>query len=183
MKLDPIYQAIENRNNPDEIENKGPIKGIKNTWLGKGYYFWDGFVECAHWWGEHHWNNDYMICKAYIEEEDDKYLDLYGNTEHMKYFSSLLDKIKEYFPDEKITISQAIAFLREKSSEFKKYTLIRAESPNCGNNIPTNSFNYTTKNSSRLNLCRMIQICSFDKKNVHDYKVIFPQEYNEEWII
>lgn len=51
MKLTDIYQTLENRQNYSEIENNGPYfcsekdengilkKGVKEPWLGEGYYF------------------------------------------------------------------------------------------------------------------------------------------------
>lgn len=47
-----LYQTVEDRNNPSEIETEGPFLCVRNNaWLGRGYYFWDTFVELAHWWG------------------------------------------------------------------------------------------------------------------------------------
>ena len=40
MKPRKAYQTLENRNNPDKIEEQGPfLCSHKNAWLGKGYYF------------------------------------------------------------------------------------------------------------------------------------------------
>ena len=48
-----IYQTLEDRGNDEEIESHGPYKclshtgngllkkGVKEPWLGEGYYFWD----------------------------------------------------------------------------------------------------------------------------------------------
>ena len=42
MKLRKAYQTLENRSNPDQIEEQGPfLCRHKNAWLGEGYYFWD----------------------------------------------------------------------------------------------------------------------------------------------
>ena len=46
MKLRKAYQTLENRNNPDQIEEQGPfLCNRKSAWLGEGYYFWDSFIE------------------------------------------------------------------------------------------------------------------------------------------
>lgn len=64
MKLTNIYQALENRENDEEVEEHGPFfcsevessgnmkKGVREPWLGSGYYFWDSRIEDAKWWGE-----------------------------------------------------------------------------------------------------------------------------------
>lgn len=182
MKLDPVYQAIEDRGNPNEVEKDGPIKCCLNAWLGDGYYFWDGFVDCAHWWGGHHLNNKYMICQASVEENDENYLDLFGNTTDMGLFSKSLALIKSELGRDDLTVSEAIAFLKEKTG-FKKYTVIRAESPNCGSNLPCESVNYVRNNKSRLELRRMIQVCVCERGIVYGYKVIYPEDYVEEWVV
>lgn len=47
-----LFQAVKDLDNPDEIEQNGPFKCRReDAWLGEGYYFWDSFVELAHWWG------------------------------------------------------------------------------------------------------------------------------------
>ncbi len=63
MKYTNIYQALENRNNDEFVEEHGPFfcslvdthgkvkNGVKEPWLGAGYYFWDSRIEDAKWWG------------------------------------------------------------------------------------------------------------------------------------
>ena len=51
MGVKKIFQTLEDRNNPDEVESQGPFICTNNPWLGKGYYFWDTFLDLAHWWG------------------------------------------------------------------------------------------------------------------------------------
>lgn len=181
MKLYPVYQAIENRENPDEIEKNGPVKGIHNPWLGTGYYFWDGFIENAHWWGKHHVRSeDYMICQACIDVCEENYLDLYGNTNDIKWFSKTIEEIKRNLNIQSITVSQAISFLKRVSVRFNEYTVIRAETPHCGNNLPSNSLNYVEYNKSQLELCRMIQVCVYKKEIIHEYKIVYPSMYVAE---
>ena len=74
MKLRKAYQTLENRNNPDKIEEQGPfLCSHKNAWLGKGYYFWDSFIENAHWWGQKgaRYKNGYVICESTFELDED----------------------------------------------------------------------------------------------------------------
>src|SRR5574344_2178285 len=64
MRLADIYQTLEERNNNDQVEKHGPYfcslyddsgrlkNGIKEPWLGEGYYFWDARINDAHWWGK-----------------------------------------------------------------------------------------------------------------------------------
>ena len=48
MGVKKIFQTLEDRNNPDEVESQGPFICTNNPWLGKGYYFWDTFLDLAH---------------------------------------------------------------------------------------------------------------------------------------
>ena len=47
MGVKKIFQTLEDRNNPDEVESQGPFICTNNPWLGKGYYFWDTFLDLA----------------------------------------------------------------------------------------------------------------------------------------
>ncbi len=51
MKI--VYQTLEDRfTDLDKLEREGPyICSWENSWLGDGYYFWEAFIENAHWWG------------------------------------------------------------------------------------------------------------------------------------
>lgn len=43
-----LYQTVEDRNNPDDVEQHGPFLCTnKMAWLGHGYYFWDTFINLA----------------------------------------------------------------------------------------------------------------------------------------
>jgi hypothetical protein len=71
-----IYQTLEDRGNADDIENHGPFPcKWENTWLGRGYYFWDTFMNNAHWWGKSVTIPD-VICEADCEFSTIKCLDL-----------------------------------------------------------------------------------------------------------
>lgn len=50
-ELSPIFQTLEDRDNPDKVEQHGPYQSEMSHWLGKGYYFWDRNITRAHWWG------------------------------------------------------------------------------------------------------------------------------------
>jgi len=87
MKLRKAYQTLENRNNPDQIEEQGPfLCNRKSAWLGEGYYFWDSFIENAHWWGQEGYKNNYVICESTFELDEDKCFNLVDNPEHLKLF-------------------------------------------------------------------------------------------------
>ena len=64
MKDTDIYQTLEDRQNYEDVEEHGPYfcyaryangnpkSGVKEPWLGEGYYFWDTRIADARWWGD-----------------------------------------------------------------------------------------------------------------------------------
>ena len=48
-----LYQTVDDRRNIKYVLENAPFKCTRNdAWLGEGYYFWDTFINFAHWWGE-----------------------------------------------------------------------------------------------------------------------------------
>jgi len=65
LEITKIYQTLEERGNPDDIESYRPfICRSKTAWLAHDYYFWDSFIENAHWWGTKIDTDEYVICEA-----------------------------------------------------------------------------------------------------------------------
>ncbi len=178
MKICPVYQTIEDRNNPDDVEKDGPVLGLYKPWLGVGYYFWDGFVDNAHWWGKVHVKGDYMICKASVEGDDNFLLDLHSNPEHMTLFSKTMQLLESKLK-KNLTVNEAIAYLRKRSDSFI-YKVIRAETPNCGS--PKMQYPFVNSHHSKLNLIKSIQVCVSDKSFIVDFNVIYPEHYSQDWL-
>lgn len=80
-----IYQTVEDRGNPDYVEQHGPfICTNKNAWLGEGYYFWDTIIELAHWWGNLCYKDSgYIISQSACDDKLEKVFDLVGRPEHL----------------------------------------------------------------------------------------------------
>lgn len=66
-----LYQTLEDRDNVDYVEANGPFLGnVRDRWLGKGYYFWDTFIDAAHYWGFVSYKvkgKDYIIAKSEVD--------------------------------------------------------------------------------------------------------------------
>ncbi len=94
-----VYQTLENRGtNLNKLVSEGPyLCNWENSWLGDGYYFWDTFIENAHWWGQEirKYPNGYIICKAICDYSDESCFDLAGNTEHLKMLKDTYDFMKK----------------------------------------------------------------------------------------
>lgn len=126
IRLEPLYQTIQNKGTNDSIERMGPIYGRDNTWLGPGYYFWEGAIELAHWWGRVHCKSDYIICEATAEFNQSEMFDLFGNTSDFKLFRDITNALKDKFAYQEITVSAVLNEMRKRTSFH--YKVIRARS-------------------------------------------------------
>lgn len=156
-----LYQTVENRNNPDEVERSAPFKcENKNAWLGEGYYFWDKFIVYARKWGEKAYNGNYFICEVVAEYEQEEVLDLVGNSSQIFDISEIAKKLeKEY--RKKITVPFIIQYLKAHTSF--DYKMIRAHSVNAFPSISPLQYSFVSWNNSYIDLRPIIQCCVLDK--------------------
>lgn len=172
MRLDNLLQTISDKGNPDYVNKNGPFPSTKSHWLGKGYYFWDGLLSRAYWWGERHCGGNYMICRAWAELDEGAYLDLAGNMKQLEEFKSLYDIIKRMHPKREITVSFVIAKLRK--DKLFPYQAVRSLSNECGGDV---AVRFVDTHDSYLNVSPPMQICVYSYNRVHDYHVIYPPKY------
>lgn len=170
-ELNPIFQTLEDRCNPDEVEQHGPYQSEKSHWLGKGYYFWDRNINRAHWWGKTWYKGEpYIICQAKAVFDDDSFFDLYNNLEHCKLFEEYTQLLEEKFPNRVIHATYVLFHMRN-SGNFP-FKLMRIETENCGgdNRYPFSRYSF-------LNTNKAIQLCIYDKSLIQDYHVVYPTSY------
>lgn len=177
-QINNIYQTVADRNNPDYVEKSGPFLCSTNPWLGDGYYFWDNLLERAQWWGESHYKGKYMICQAYANIEDNKYLDLAGNMEQLKYFEKCYRAIKNKYGGKPKTIGFVIEKL--KNDNNFPFQAVRVLSENCGGDekVP-----FVSRSKSFFNFSPPMQICIYDKSTIKDYHIIYPEEYFYDGVV
>lgn len=173
-----LYQTLENRENTEDIEHNAPYECTRrNAWLGRGFYFWDTFIDLAHLWGKHSYKGNYCICRVSCEYEDDDILDLVSNTEQIRD----LCRITKYLEDEygkRLTVSFIMEYLRSKT-KFP-YKMIRAESQETFNDLKEYRRCFVEGHRSYLSLCPAIQCCVVDKSVLKlPVRIVFPQEYCE----
>ena len=185
-----LYQTLENRDNPIYVEKKGPFPcNWENTWLGDGYYFWDSFIENAHWWGNEvrKFTNGYIICTAICTFDDKKCFDLVGNTEHFSMFSDAYNFLMlAGLADNKTTVKRVIEYLKNDIKVFK-YKAIRVNGTLSKSEKSPYHFgmNFELGRPQYFDLRPTIQICLFYKKslNLRDYKIIFPAEFCSDYVV
>ncbi|MEQ9008714.1 MAG: hypothetical protein RLP12_12565, partial [Ekhidna sp.] len=120
-----LIQTLEDRDNPDIIESNGPFECRHHgAWLGPGYYFWDTHLELGHWWGEFGYKNNYVICSAIADLNEENCFDLHGNGDHRKELTEISELIKQKGLKKDPLVSEVIEYL--KKLRIWSYSAIRA---------------------------------------------------------
>lgn len=192
MVIKVAYQTLEDRDNSNYVENNGPfLCNRHNAWLGNGYYFWDSFIENAHWWGSEgaQFTKGYFICKAKYNFDETKCFNLIDNPHHFKLFNNAKKIMHEnglYVPNQ-TTVARIIEHLKNTLNVFK-YEAIRVYGINSKSfNSPySNRTVFDNKHNTKyLDSLPAIQICFYSKLslNLRDYKIIYPPEYSADYLV
>jgi|GEM_PF-1848595 len=184
-----LYQTLEDRNNPEEVEAKGPFACTRgNAWLGKGCYFWDADISVAHWWGESAYKgNAYMICVA-SAVLDDTCWDILAKETHRK---ELLIACQMIAADRKkplnaLKVSWVIEHLKKTGS--MSYKAIRAATTDAkgyrtGNKTQKPRLHFVSGSTYFLDLQPPVQVCLFERRalSLRNYSVIYPDIYGSPY--
>lgn len=179
LHLAPIYQTVKDFGTQEFIENNGPIYGSFNTWLGSGYYFWDGAVELAHWWGKVHCKGSYVICEAMADFDQEVFFDLFGSTADLKVFRQIANILCDKHLLHNITVSAVLNQMRKHTSF--PYRVIRARSEH---NIPENiKMRFVDRDWGYMNTIPAVQICFFDKDCISNYHIVYPHPIEPDIVV
>lgn len=178
-----VYQTLDNRA-PEKIESEGPFPCYwENTWLGDGYYFWDTFIENAHFWGTtargKAYKNGYIICEAKCDFNTHECLDLHGDLEKLKDLKELFELYKSVGKsDKKITVKEFLALLKGEFPEEFAFTAIRANGINSKSSASAFTLNVLFEKGKQqyFEMIPAVQICFFTKHsmNLREFKIVFP---------
>lgn len=174
-----LYQTVEDRSNPDYIEQYGPFKCTnKNSWLGHGYYFWDTFIDIAHWWGELNYRkNGYIICQSSCDGDLEKVYDLVGKPELFKEIEQVAAIIRQRNNTEFVYVPEIFEYLKQKTSFLSRYKAIRVYPLET---LPNHNVRYrfNRKNRAFIDTRPAIQFCILDKDFLNgEYRIVYPQTY------
>ncbi len=191
MSIKAVYQTLENRDTElNQLEENGPYScKWENSWLGDGYYFWDTFIENAHWWGKEIrcYSSGYIICKAICDFNDIDCFDLVGNTEHLTMIDEAFGILKnEGLANSDTTVRRIIEFLKKNMKQFN-YSAIRVlgfKVKNYKSQFSSNVFFERNNSSAYLDCKPPIQICFYRKKslNLRDYHIVYPEESSLDYV-
>lgn len=194
MKLTDIYQTLEDRHNDHEIKQNGPFLcsekdskgvlkvGIKEPWLGEGYYFWDSRVDDAHWWGKTvYLNNGYVICCTRYDQHSELLYDLVGDQKALDDFIQsakvLIKSIKG-----KITVPTLLGYLKKQEGFNYKAIRVWPYKIDTSKGIKIEII----FPGEKMGLIKMnkIQVCFFDKTLLtEEYKIFCKSKaYKEQTI-
>ena len=189
MKL--LFQTLEDRGNPDQIEDQGPfVCKWPNTWLGDGYYFWDTFIENSHWWGTMRYGSEYVICQAVCDFDSSICYDLVGDTEHMLDFHNVLDTMKaegKLMPD--VTVARVLEFSKKTGSfkfeAIRVYGIKSISEHKKEYEKYLHNIYFEVSKPQYLDFKPAIQVCILTKKglNLRDFHIIFPENYSIDYMV
>lgn len=190
MEIKTLYQTLADKENPEYVEQNGPFEcSKKNAWFGNGFYFWDTFIENAHWWGEISYNNSYIITSGKCDFDREKCFDLTGSdTSHNIIFCDALKIIQESQILEKITVPRVIEFLKM-NTQFTFEAIrgygINTISPNGDFKKYVKRLNFKIGSFQYLDYLPAIQICLLEKKslNYREHKIVYPEIYVNDYYL
>ncbi len=185
-----LYQTLEDRGNPDEVQDCGPFRcRTDNAWLGEGYYFWEYFIELAHFWGQNCRYSNYIICEATANLNDNNCYDLVDNFNHIQDFKNIFQLMTdEGLVNEKTTVRRIISFMQAKG--LFQHSAIRVVGTNSiagkeKNEQFTQRVRFDNKLPAFLDLIPPIQICILNIANVslNDYSIVYPDIYVQGYVV
>lgn len=174
---------MEDRDNLDYIEANGPFLGnLRDRWLGPGFYYWDTFINSAHFWGwvsYKKFRKDYVIAKSEISLPPAQTLNLLEPTDLLK-FKTWVSEFENTFPQTNATIEKVIVHIQHIMGDSFPYIAIRALFNDCINKEEFQD-RISPNGKAYIDLQPPIQVCIKDKSVVgeNNFKVIYPTNYTD----
>jgi hypothetical protein len=162
----------------------------KTAWLGKGYYFWESFIENAHWWGKecNNYRYGYVVCEAYYDLDDTLCFNLVDNPEHFQMLRDTICAMERegLYEKEKTTVARLIYYLKDTIRVFN-YHASRINGLNSrSKNSPYSEIALFNRGDYQyIDLIPTIQVCFYKKGvlNLRNYRIVYPDEYVEGYAV
>lgn len=157
------------------------------AWLGCGYYFWEHYIENAHWWGDLWYARkglDYKIYKSAYENNEDTCFNLVDNYEHKDTLKNAIElmKVERLYNADTTTVGRVIAYLI--GINIFKFKATRMQHPSRSlDNKFSDSINVDKKR--RFDLLPQVQVCFYDMTLIQNggYSLIFPEQYPTGYLV
>lgn len=181
---DILYQTLEDRNNPDEIERHGPYWcSRKDAWLGNGYYFWDYFLDLAKWWGNTAYNGNFIICEQLANlKGNPAVLDLYADFQMIEVVDKYVQQLKKAYNQNQLTVRTVLEHMKLIGA-FDGFKAVRIEANNSTFKdalLKDHRIPFKTGKSQYVyfEMRPPVQVCVYDKSIlIGQYKIIYPPDY------
>lgn len=178
------YHTVEDRENADEIEQKGPFPSMgSQAFLGTGCYFWEDDDRHAHWWGKVHCDGKYVICKGQFGGDKSNLIDLVAGVQDKRYLEALVSEfgpsIQRKFGTKQVPLCYIIEYPKilegtpQKKGIFP-FNLIRAIDLTSGKktSFAEGKGNYTIFGGRQI-LCIIKDI----RLILKDFRIVHPKKY------
>lgn len=180
---DILYQTLEDRNNPDEVEQHGPYKCTRSdAWLGHGYYFWHHFIGFAHRWGKVAYADNYMICsQTGFVYGNPEVLDLVGDLLMIDVIDQYTTSLKKAYNQESMLVHTVLEHMKSIGAltNYKAVRIEGRESMMGSYNVRSHRLPFKKGEDSYFEMKPPVQVCVYDKSILdNDFRVIYPDEYN-----
>ena len=196
MKCVKIFQTLENRGNRNEVEVHGPYfcslsdpygnikQGVKEPWLGEGYYFWDTLIDDAHWWGRTVYEEQgYLICQTTYDQHSELLYDTVANVDQMKELVDCAEVIKQERNLNTVTFALVLGYLRKRTRFNYKAIRVHPSPITWKQKDVSIVFPDRDKKIAFLQLDK-VQICFFDKTLLtNPFVVIYSSEQPADFVI
>lgn|SRR5574344_364322 len=175
MRLADIYQTLEERNNNDQVEKHGPYfcslyddsgrlkNGIKEPWLGEGYYFWDARINDAHWWGKTIYLREkkgYIVCHTQYDMHSHFLYDMVGDRAAFDDFIDCAQYLKTKLNLKIVCFPVVLEYLKKHTDfYYKAIRVLPYISPKKNTDI---TFPTSGATKIELPMFEKVQICFFD---------------------
>ena len=153
----------------------GPIYCNNNPWLGNGYYFWDGLLSNAEWWGKTHYHNSYMIFESSYDAHSGKLFDLVGNAEHIECLREFAESLSHQLGCKRIRVALVLEMMKKEG--LLPFSAIKAEGRNM-NGMRSQFLYFDDQGMYYLQPIPKFQLCITDFESFHiaDYKFVKASE-------
>ena len=183
------FHTVEDRDDAFFINENAPFKSVgSRSFLGIGYYFWEDDIDLAHWWGEIHCSNNYVICSGDITCEEALYFDLVGSVKHRKYLKELHNKLKaeiiRFYRKDDIPLGEIIEYLKRINGmgnykdifPFKVIRAVDSSKPSA------NKMFFASHGKGFIDLSPRTIICLLERNKVflNNVRIVFPEKYVDE---
>lgn len=142
--------------NPDDLNEAPFFSNNHNSYLGRGYYFWEDNLPFGKYWGYQFYilrGEQYMIVEFDASWNSDKFFDIIGDRSHSRYISEIGAELNKK-GKKKWRVSEIIEYLK-REGRFP-FSIIRALDYSAIHHEQTILFTIDDTHETDLNPCLII---------------------------